>query len=72
MRFTQPNVFRLGTIDHGKPVKYLGHRPVETAKNVLQRVGSHSRCGFGELWLKPLGKQYQIAEKNSRIKKPSY
>ena len=29
----------------------------------LQRVGSHSRYGFGELRLKPLGEQYQESEK---------
>jgi len=50
------------TVDHGQVVKYLGDRPVETAKNGLQRVGSHSRYGFGELRLKPLGEQYQESE----------
>jgi len=50
-------VFGLETVDHGQVVKYLGDRPVETAKNGLTRVGSHSRYGFGELRLKPLGEQ---------------
>jgi hypothetical protein len=59
----QREVFRLETVDHGQVVKYLGDRPVETAKNDLQRVGSHSRYGFGELRLKPLGEQYQESEK---------
>ncbi|APW97814.1 hypothetical protein CHINAEXTREME_08490 [Halobiforma lacisalsi AJ5] len=59
----QREVFRLETVDHGQVVKYLGDRPVETAKNGLQRVGSHSRYGFGELRLKPLGEQYQESEK---------
>jgi hypothetical protein len=58
----QREVFRLETVDHGQVVKYLGDRPVETAKNGLQRVGSHSRYGFGELRLKPLGEQYQESE----------
>nr|WP_237561651.1 hypothetical protein [Halorubrum halophilum] len=55
----QCEVFRLETVDHGQVVKYLGDRPVETAKNGLHRVGSHSRYGFGELRLKPLTDQYQ-------------
>ncbi|WP_241983230.1 hypothetical protein [Halorubrum sp. GN11GM_10-3_MGM] len=55
----QREVFRLETVDHGQVVEYLGDRPVETAKNGLQRVGSHSRYGFGELRVKPLGEQYQ-------------
>jgi hypothetical protein len=59
----QREVFRLETVDHGQVVKYLGDRPVETAKNGLMRVGSHSRYGFGELRVKPLGEQYQESEK---------
>lgn len=59
----QREVFRLETIDHGQVVKYLGDRPVATAKHGLTRVGSHSRYGFGELRLKPLGEQYQESEK---------
>jgi len=55
----QREVFRLETVEHGQVVKYLGNRSVETAKNGLQRVGSHSRYGFRELRLKPLGEQYQ-------------
>ena len=55
----QREVFQLETVDHGQVVKYRGDCPVETAKNGLQRVGSHSRYGFGELRLKPLRKQYQ-------------
>ena len=55
----QREVYRLQTVDHGQVVKYLGDRPVETAKNGLLRVGSHSRYGFGELRLKPLDEQYQ-------------
>jgi hypothetical protein len=59
----QREVFRLEMVDHGQVVKYLGDRPVETAKNGLQRVGSHSRYGFGELRLKALGEQYQESER---------
>ncbi len=55
----QREVFRLETVDHGQVVKYLGDRPIETAKNGLTRVGSHSRYGFGELRLKPLHNQCQ-------------
>ena len=53
----QREVFRLQAVDHGQVVKYIGDRPVETAKNGLLRVGSHSRYGFGELRVKPVGEQ---------------
>ena len=59
----QREVFRLETVDHGQVVKYIGDRPVETAKNGLHRIGSHSRYGFGELRLKPLGEQSPKLEK---------
>ena len=59
----QREVFRLETVDHGQVVKYLGDRPLETAKNGLTRVGSHSRYGFGELRLKPVDEQYQESER---------
>jgi hypothetical protein len=59
----QREVYRLQTVDHGQVVKYLGDRPVETAKNGLLRIGSHSRYGFGELLVKPLDKQCQEPEK---------
>ena len=55
----QREVFRLETVDHGQVVTYLGDQPIETAKNGVQRVGSHSRYGFGELRVKPLSEQYQ-------------
>jgi hypothetical protein len=58
----QREVFRLETVDHGQVVEYLGDRPVETAKNGLQRVGSHSRYGFGELRVKPLSEQCQESD----------
>lgn len=44
---------------HGQVVTYAGDQPVETAKNGLLRVGSHSRYGFEELRLKPLVEQCQ-------------
>ncbi|MFD1586754.1 hypothetical protein ACFR9U_07155 [Halorientalis brevis] len=50
----QCEVYRLQTVDHGQVVKYTGDRPVETAKNGLQRIGSHSRYGFGEIRVKPI------------------
>ena len=59
MVLEQGEVFKLETVDHGQVVKYLGDRPVETAKNGLRRVSSHSRYGFGELRLKPLDEQCQ-------------
>jgi hypothetical protein len=58
----QREVFRLETVDHGQVVKYLGGRPVETAKNGIQRIGSHSRYGFGELRVKPLVEQDQESD----------
>jgi len=51
----QREVYRIQTVDHGQVVTYLGDRPVETAKNGLRRVGTHSRYGFGEMRLKPFG-----------------
>jgi hypothetical protein len=47
-------VYRLQTVDHGQVVEYVGGRPVETARNGLLRVGSHSRAGFGELRIIPI------------------
>jgi hypothetical protein len=55
----QREVFRLKTVDHGQVVEYCGDRPVETAKNGLTRVGTHSRYGFGELRVKPLDEKHQ-------------
>jgi len=54
----QREVFGLQTVDHGQVVKYLGDRPIETAKNGVLRVGTHSRYGFGELRVKPLVEQH--------------
>jgi hypothetical protein len=43
----------LKVVDHGQVAKYYGRRPVETAKNGVTRIGSHSKYGFGELWVRP-------------------
>ena len=53
----QRESFTLETVDHGQVVAYRGDRPVETAKNGLQRMGPHPRYGFGELRLRPLNDQ---------------
>jgi hypothetical protein len=45
--------YELATIDHGQRVGYAGDRPVQTARNGLRRVGTHSRFGFGELRVRP-------------------
>ncbi|MDB2294145.1 hypothetical protein PM085_18145 [Halorubrum ezzemoulense] len=58
----QREVFRLETVDHGQVVEYLGGRPVETAKNGIQRIGSHSRYGFGEIRVRPLVEQNQESD----------
>lgn len=49
------DVYALATIDHGQLVGYDGSRPVETAKNGVLRIGTHSRFGFGELRVRPAG-----------------
>jgi len=46
--------YRLETVDHGQVMRYLGDRPIETARNGLTRVGSHSRLGFGEFRVIPV------------------
>jgi len=53
----QREAFHLVTIDHGQVVEYCGGRPVETAKNGLTRVGTHSRYGFGEIRITPVEEQ---------------
>ena len=47
-------VYELATIDHGQIVGYDGARPIETAKNGVLRVGTHSRFGFGEIRVRPV------------------
>ena len=64
----QHEVYTLQTVDHGQVVSYEGDRPVETAKNGIFRVGSHSKYGFGELQVKavePRSDQYSDLEETS-------
>jgi len=46
----------LAMIDHGQVVGYAGDRPVETAINGIQRVGTHAKFGFGEFRVRPVSK----------------
>ena len=48
------DVYELETVDHGVVVSYDGIRPIETARNGLTRVGTHSKYGYGELRVKPV------------------
>jgi hypothetical protein len=45
--------YDLATIDHGQVVRYTGERPVETARNGIRRIGTHSKFGFGEFRVRP-------------------
>jgi hypothetical protein len=45
--------YAVRTVDHGQVVRYAGDDPVETARNGLLRVGTHSRFGFGEFRIRP-------------------
>jgi hypothetical protein len=47
--------YAVQTVDHGQVVRYVGDDPVETAKNGVLRVGTHSRFGFGEFRVRPAG-----------------
>lgn len=49
----QGKFYELDTIDHGQVTRYEGDRPVETAKKGVQRLGTHSKYGFGELMVRP-------------------
>lgn len=49
----QREMYELETVDHGQVTKYYGSRPVETAKNGVERIGTHSKYGFGEIWVRP-------------------
>lgn len=53
------DIYELETVDQGVVVGYEGGCPVETAKNGICRVGTHSKYGFGEFRVKPvLSSQY--------------
>jgi hypothetical protein len=58
----QRDTYALRTIDHGQVVAYAGDRPVETAKKGVLRVGSHSKYGFGELRVVPVGSSSVIGD----------
>ncbi|MFC7021162.1 MULTISPECIES: hypothetical protein [Haloarcula] len=47
------DIYPLETVDHGQVVGYAGSDPIQTAKNGLLRVGTHSQLGFGEFRLRP-------------------
>lgn len=49
----QREIYDLKVVDHGQVAKYFGNRPVETAKNGVNRIGTHSKYGFGEIWMRP-------------------
>jgi hypothetical protein len=46
--------YELETVDHGQVVRYTGDDPVQTARNGIRRVGTHSKFGFGEFRLRPV------------------
>jgi len=46
--------YSLQTVDHGQVVGYSGGDPIQTAKNGIFGIGTHSKYGFGELRVKPL------------------
>ncbi|MFC6874204.1 hypothetical protein [Halobellus marinus] len=47
--------YDLEVLDHGQRVGFAGDpdRIVETAKNGVRRIGTHSRFGFGEVRVRP-------------------
>lgn len=52
--FEQREPYDVVTVDHGQVVEYTGNQPIQTAKNGIERVGTHSKYGFGELRVKPI------------------
>ena len=65
----QREQYTLHTVDHGQIVTYGGNRPIETAKNGILRVGTHSKYGFGELRVLPAesrSEEYQISKRTTR------
>jgi len=51
----QRDGYDVSVIDHGQVVGYGGSAPVQTAKNGVLGIGTHSKYGFGELRVKPIG-----------------
>ncbi|WP_418284852.1 hypothetical protein [Halorubrum sp. DTA46] len=58
--------YAVQTVDHGQVVQYAGDDPVETAKNGVLRVGTHSRFGFGEFRVRPAGED-RVAERGAAL-----
>jgi len=50
----QRDGYDVAVIDHGQVVGYGGSAPVETAKNGVLGIGTHSKYGFGEVRVKPI------------------
>jgi len=51
----QREMYDLETIDHGQVVGYGGTEPVKTAQSGFSGIGTHSKYGFGEVRIKPVG-----------------
>lgn len=49
----QREMHELRVVDHGQVTKYYGPDPIQTAKNGIERVGTHSKYGYGEIWVRP-------------------
>lgn len=49
----QRKYYGLDTVDNGQVVGYGGDAPLDTAKNGITRVGTHSKYGFGEFMVRP-------------------
>lgn len=61
----QGKVYDLVAVDHGQVVGYAGDSPIETAKNAIRRVGTHSKYGFGELRVKPIETEESVVDEVS-------
>jgi len=55
-RLVGEKMYELATVDHGQCVGYSGSDPIRTAKNGVRRLGTHARFGFGELRVRPAGR----------------
>lgn len=62
------DVYEVAAVDHGVVVGYDGDRPIETAKNGLRRIGSHSKYGFGELQVKPIASNEVREHRDAEIR----
>lgn len=50
----QMEQYGLQTVDHGQVTRYEGNTPIKTAKKGIERFGSHSKYGFGEIMVRPV------------------